>query len=677
MLAKHISGPWGWALLVSAGLALCAGTSRAGENDADLLKIIQQQQQELNELQRRIDERAHAVAAPADAAPQGPGRVVIDDRAVKTIVADYLRENPGAGMPPGVQTGYSTATGFAIRSPNDPSYTNWDDESKIPFELRIRGRIQAAYQFYKVTDNVDHQRQRLVYPTGGTNEFSAASPTANANPTGLPNADSSGDFSQLEIKRMRLIFEGTVFDPDLRYHIQFDGTTRGIPALTGGSGLTGLAGNGRGGIGGDGNTAATVDHAVRLISCFMAYDWHPCCSSKGCGEDCCDGAYKYSPTVSAILGKLKPFFSFEEVMGNANQQFVEFGMAEWFFDTDDDTQIMYAGMQIKALEDRFFFQTGFTDDSNILTANLQGNRLPGFNAGWWYDFGGTWNEARHRWDLYGDCISDIDYSCHPVVRVGSAVNANWYDRRSMYSNALENLVRVSNVGADGANATFVTILNGPVTVNGAGTAMDKFDQYKLEAFVAGKWRGFSFLLDGWGRECDNFAGQRNANGVDNPILYTANLPGFAAAGAPPLKINGVTLANPGSFTAVFPVSGMFDYGWNLQCGYFIVPKRIEIAARWDQIRGQSGTLLGDGTVRPGPVIAGTQTWIVNGAFRTYHESDEYAVGFNYYFRRQQVKWQTDLSFYDGGNPAVGGQSPAGFLPGTDGWMVRTQIQLAF
>jgi len=36
-----------------------------------------------------------------------------------------------------------------------------------------------------------------------------------------------------------------------------------------------------------------------------------------------------------------------------------------------------------------------------------------------------------------------------------------------------------------------------------------------------------------------------------------------------------------------------------------------------------------------------------------------------------------LSFYNGGNPAAGGQSAAGFIPGVDGWMVRTQLQFAF
>ena len=57
--------------------------------------------------------------------------------------------------------------------------------------------------------------------------------------------------------------------------------------------------------------------------------------------------------------------------------------------------------------------------------------------------------------------------------------------------------------------------------------------------------------------------------------------------------------------------------------------------------------------------------------------NEYGVGFNYYWKRQMLKWQTDFSYYQGGNPAGNGQSPAGFIAGSDGWLLRTQLQLAF
>jgi hypothetical protein len=77
------------------------------------------------------------------------------------------------------------------------------------------------------------------------------------------------------------------------------------------------------------------------------------------------------------------------------------------------------------------------------------------------------------------------------------------------------------------------------------------------------------------------------------------------------------------------------------------------------------------------IPAGNTVRVYNEAFRHFSEAQEYAVGINYYIKGQQLKLQTDVSWYNGGNPAAGGQSPAGFIPGVDGWMIRSQIQFAF
>src|SRR5262249_44992515 len=148
-------------------------------------------------------------------------------------------------------------------------------------------------------------------------------------------------------------------------------------------------------------------------------DFHGCSFWKGCGPDCAEPGLKYSPTYSLIVGKMKPFFGLDEFLGNSNSQFVEFSMADFFFDADDDTRLMGAGTQIKAAEDRFFLMAIATNGSEgTFQPNTQMDNYPGFITGWWYDFGGTWNPDRKAWDLFGDCISDIDYSCSPVVRAG-------------------------------------------------------------------------------------------------------------------------------------------------------------------------------------------------------------------------------------------------------------------
>src|SRR5260370_1626705 len=167
------------------------------QEKTDLRSVIEQQSKQIAELTKQIDAR---LAAPQQAEAKDPAAEALDPNAVKKIVADYLKENPGAGMPPSVQTGYSPATGFVIRSAPNPKYINWEDDCKIPFELRIHGRLQLAYYYYKVTDRVNH--------------LTNIPATQNANSVRL------ADFSQLEAKRVQLTFEGTAFDPDLPYHFR-------------------------------------------------------------------------------------------------------------------------------------------------------------------------------------------------------------------------------------------------------------------------------------------------------------------------------------------------------------------------------------------------------------------------------------------------------------------------
>jgi hypothetical protein len=255
------------------------------------------------------------------------------------------------------------------------------------------------------------------------------------------------------------------------------------------------------------------------------------------------------------------------------------------------------------------------------------------------------------------------------------------DRRDLtnasWGNAELNRVRLVP-GAPGGT-TLLGLLNG----GGVGTAVngitpfaaDAADSYSYEAFAGVKYRGFSLNTDWWFRNVDNIRGRRGptgsypGNGVNLPIFYSTTLPGGAAT--------------PTLLTA----GGLFDYGMQLQGGYFLVPKKLEIAGRWSCIRGDSGNIYGDGAFRnlttaektalgvPSP--ATTTIRVFKNDFKKFQEANEYAVCLNYFFKRNLVKWQTDLSYYNGGNPASGGQSPAGFIPGVDGWMLRTQLQFGF
>src|SRR5262249_1025483 len=145
------------------------GPARAGD-PGELRGLIELQRRQLEEQRRQIDEfskqlseieakrRAQPAADPPPASTPKDGPAAPDADAVKKITADYLKDTPGAGMPAGVQTGFVGGQGFVIRSAPDPTYKNWEgEESKIPFELRIRGRLMIGAYGYKVTDDANHE----------------------------------------------------------------------------------------------------------------------------------------------------------------------------------------------------------------------------------------------------------------------------------------------------------------------------------------------------------------------------------------------------------------------------------------------------------------------------------------------------------------------------------------
>lgn len=632
----------GW-LAGSMVLLVAAGVSRADE--AELRALIEKQNQQIDALKKEMEQQkaaqaaAQAVtptAAQAPAAGQAPAgsQAALDDSAVKKIVADYLKDNPGAGMPYGVQTGYDPASGFAIRSAPAPTYTNWADESRIPFELRFRGRIQTDYYGYKVTDHLNHLTLGAVDPP-------------------------VGDFSQLEVKRLRVIWEGTAFDPNFRYHFELDGNTRGLPGIQNtrqiGNNDPGASPNGAPGIGFAGGAAGSgitpnnvtsggvaVDAGVRLFSAYVAYDFHGCASQEGCGPDCPEGTYKYAPTYTLLAGKAKPLFCLEEYLGSGNELFCEYSMADWMFDADGDDLMEMVALQVKAFDDRFYGMLMVTNGNDDQFPNSQMDDLPGVIAGGWWDFGGTWNEQRHRWDLYGDTISDIDYSCNPVLRVGGSINWVPMSRRSIYGDDEESRVYTMSDAPGGTR--LINLLNGGTGTTSNLHALDSFTSTTGDFWLAFKYKGFAIENEWWVRDLTDF---KSVPAGGNVIEYTADG-----------KSSGPN--------EIFPHHDIIDFGSQVEGGYYLIPKKFEVISRFSIIEGESGDVAG-----PAHGIVAAD------AFSHYHAAYEYGAGFNYYWYREMLKFTTDLNYYQGGNPAVSGVSAAGFQAGADGWLLRMQLQLAF
>jgi hypothetical protein len=529
-------------------------------------KQLEQQQKQMEELNRRLEtlrngQDVKPVAATTNAQPadapkslelrSGAGKKSdkenngveeespqpnLDEGGVKKIIDDFLKENPGSGMPPSVQTGFNAGQGFFIRSAPNPSYIPWQDQSRIPFELRIRGRIQADYYFYKTTDNLNHL-------------------------TGTRYEPQVGDFSQVEVKRLRLFWEGNAFSPNLRYQFQIDGTTRGLSATPANRVVetVGTPPAGSFGAPGIGAAASTfgggdvVDHALRLFTAWVAYDIPLGAGGKGCGPDCPEGTQLYRPILTFIVGKQQPFFGLTEILGSANAQLVDFAMADWFFDADDNNMLTAAAVQYRDFDDRLFATALLTNGNESQFANTQMDRLPGFNTGFWYDFGGSWNAQARRWDLYGSSLSDLDYSVKPVLRLGGAVNLVPMDRRSIYGDIEQSRVFVTPGGPGGTR--IINLLNGDSGTPAGAHAVDKFDSYTFDAFASFHYRGFSLTNEWWLRQLTGF--QTN-----------------------PLGGNLIVYQDGSGANALFPGGNLNDFGTLVQAGYFIIPTKLEVVGRY-------------------------------------------------------------------------------------------------
>ncbi len=316
--------------------------------------------------------------------------------------------------------------------------------------------------------------------------------------------------------------------------------------------------------------------------------------------------------------------------------------------------------------------------------------------GGWYDFGGTWDEEKRRWKPFGESISDIDGQENPMLRVGANATAVFMDRRSQYTQAELDFYQASAVapGGTGIDAVFNggnlgvnnILTNNQSSVNGTVSpfALDAMNAQTYDAYFNFKYQGFSFYNEWWLRDLNDFRGTPNTfAGGNNPILFSSVIKGASAA-------------------SLFTKSELIDFGTTVSAGYFLIPHKLELAARLSLISGDSGDVNGDGTfttvsatslgihtsgattmiqgvafqpVNTAPT--GTTIRIVNGAFTHDNVSQEIEMGVNVFFYGERVKWQTDVGYYSGGNPAKNGQAAAGFINGVDGYEVRTQIQFAF
>jgi hypothetical protein len=108
--------------------------------------------------------------------------------------------------------------------------------------------------------------------------------------------------------------------------------------------------------------------------------------------------------------------------------------------------------------------------------------------------------------------------------------------------------------------------------------------------------------------------------------------------------------NIGGFTGIVQ-SDLFDHGFWLESGWFVVPQKVELLARWSRVVGDSGTL-------------GAQD----------ESSDEKSLGTVFYVRHHHIKFTFDATYLDG---APISSSSLDIFPGDIGWLWRSQLQFSF
>ena len=202
--------------------------------------------------------------------------------------------------------------------------------------------------------------------------------------------------------------------------------------------------------------------------------------------------------------------------------------------------------------------------------------------------------ARTSWYPCGDWgsgqLSDFDYHHSPATRVG----AGWASSAINRTGSTEfNSVRVVDSGKK-------LSLMLPMTVD-----QYRVNLYSIDASI--KYAGWSWTSEYYFRQISDFQG------------------------------------------AAIPE--LFDHGFWLQAGKFVIPEKCELVARWSRVEGESG-LLGAGT----------------------ESSDEIAGGFAWYLRGENAKLVIDLTRLNG---APIDSAALSIAPGDSGWLLRSQIQFAF
>jgi len=293
--------------------------------------------------------------------------------------------------------------------------------------------------------------------------------------------------------------------------------------------------------------------------------------------------YDLSDNATVRVGKAKVPGSYEWLESSTTTRFSDRSLSTTYFRADRSVGVWLLGETTGGLNYQLAVTNGF-DSTDLEPEDVDDNFA--YTGLFYYDPIGD----------PGKGYSDLEHSAKPSLRIGTSMSfTNTNPQNDGSSTAEQAFARVS----DGAFLTDTGALTPGVTVN-------DFDHYLVSAFASGKWRGYSFNAEYYARWLQNF--------------------------------DTLTGADPG-------INDLFDSGFYLDVGYFLVPGTFEVNGRLSQIDG----LFGD-------------TW-------------EYAVGWNWFHNKShKTKVTFDATLLEGSPTA---SSSPNFEIGQDGILYRLQYQLAF
>jgi hypothetical protein len=352
-----------------------------------------------------------------------------------------------------------------------------------------------------------------------------------------PNRDKNA----LTLERIRLVFGGHLYSPDLKYSLMLDG-----------------------------NTDQSVQ--VTFLDSFVTYDLGRAVWDWDAGQ------------LEVRGGNWKVPFSRSREESARRFQFSERSVANLFFDIGRSVGASLLG-ETEALGVPLRFETALMNGLNTgRDSTLSGEDLDA-NLAW---------SARASMDLFSefgnDGEPDLSWHPYPALRLGSGMAFTTVDQEGQSEFRRQRVVRSGERLSDLLPA-----------------AISAYDICLVTIDAHWKHRGWSLIAEHHWRYIADF------RGGDVPSLL--------------------------------------DQGLVLQTGYFVLPEKLELLARWSRIAGNSGTL-------------GVEN----------QHTDEVAGGLAWYIRRHDVKFNLDVSWIDG---VPVNSSRLNLLPGDEGWLMRTQFQFAF